>query len=108
MNFEFGSPESRDFGGPGTWPHVLLAGSPLLLLCIFPFKTNPCGNRVSVSANADVSSFPERKRECLRHPSSEALGLWIVPSKETGRDQAFGILLDLGSNPCPLHWQVDS
>ena len=86
MNFEFGSPESRDFGGPGTWPHVLLAGSPLLLLCIFPFKTNPCGNRVSVSANADVSSFPERKRECLRHPSSEALGLWIVPSKETGRD----------------------
>ena len=86
MNFEFGSPESRDLGGPGTWPHVLLAGSPLLLLCIFPFKTNPRGNRVSVSANADVSSFPERKRECLRHSSSEALGLWIIPSKETGRD----------------------
>lgn len=61
VNFEFGSPESRDLGGPGTWPHVLLAGSPLLLLCIFPFKTNPRGNRVSVSANADVSSFPERK-----------------------------------------------
>ena len=39
-------------------------------------------------------------------------GLWgtgsVVVTQELGCPTACGMFLDQGSNPCPLHWQVDS
>ena len=40
---------------------------------------------------------------------AQALGVWtsVVPGHRLSCFMACGIFLDLGSNPCPLHWQAD-
>ena len=39
-----------------------------------------------------------------------ALGAWasVIVARGFSCSAACGIFLDQGSNPCPLHWQVDS
>ena len=41
-------------------------------------------------------------------PGSSAHGIFQARVLEWGAIAFSGILLDQGSNPCPLHWQADS
>ena len=44
------------------------------------------------------------------HCRAQALGMWasVVAAHRLSCPAACGILLNQGSNPCPLHWQWDS